>query len=99
MFEIQYAEDVADDLKALPAYQRVIVLDRIDEQLTYQPTVETKAKKRIVGLRPPWQYEEPMWELRVNEFRVFYDVRDEAKRVFVRAIRRKPPHATTEEII
>jgi hypothetical protein len=32
-------------------------------------------------------------------YRVFYDVDDAAGRVIVRAVRRKPPHKTTEEIL
>ena len=99
MFEIEYAEGVANDLKLITAYQRAIILDRIDEQLSHQPAIETKVKKKIVGLRPPWHHEEPLWQLRVNEFRVFYDVNEEARKVVVRAIRRKPPQATAEEIV
>jgi mRNA-degrading endonuclease RelE of RelBE toxin-antitoxin system len=98
MFEIIFAEGVAEDLEALTAYYRSIVLDRIDEQLIYQPTIETRAKKKVIGLRPPWHYEEPIWELRVGEFRVFSDVDEPNLRVTVRAIRRKPPHITTKEI-
>jgi hypothetical protein len=30
---------------------------------------------------------------------VFYDVEEKAKTVIVRAIRHKPPHKTTEEVI
>jgi mRNA-degrading endonuclease RelE of RelBE toxin-antitoxin system len=98
MYEIQYAEGVSDDLRGLTAYHRSIVLDRIDEQLLHDPTMETRAKKVVVGLILPWQHEEPVWQLRVGEFRVFYDVDQPNLRVTVRAIRRKPPHTTTKEI-
>ena len=37
--------------------------------------------------------------LRIGEFRVFYDVNEAEARVMVRAIRHKPPHKTTEEIL
>ncbi len=40
-----------------------------------------------------------MWEMRMGEYRVFYDVDDAERRVVIRAVRRKPPHATTEEIL
>jgi mRNA-degrading endonuclease RelE of RelBE toxin-antitoxin system len=53
----------------------------------------------LVGLSPPWEYVPPIWELRVGEHRVFYDVDEEAMVVIVRAIRHKPPHKTTEEIL
>jgi mRNA-degrading endonuclease RelE of RelBE toxin-antitoxin system len=35
----------------------------------------------------------------VGEYRVFYDVGEVERVVYVRAIRRKPPHRTTEEIL
>jgi mRNA-degrading endonuclease RelE of RelBE toxin-antitoxin system len=98
-FEIVYAEGVTEDLKKLRAYDRTMVLDRIDEQLVHEPTTPTRAKKIIVGLRPPWHFREPTWELRVGTLRVFYDVDEASKQVNVRAIRRKPPHTTTEEAI
>ncbi len=41
----------------------------------------------------------PVWELRVREYRVFYDVAAAEQTVYVRAIRRKPGHRTTEEIL
>jgi mRNA-degrading endonuclease RelE of RelBE toxin-antitoxin system len=99
MFTIEYAEGVADDLAALRAFDRKEILDHIEGQLTHQPTQETRHKKVLVGLVPPWEHEEPVWELRVGEFRIFYDVDVGAARVIVRAVRHKPPHKTTEEIL
>ncbi len=61
--------------------------------------METRNKKKLVGLVPPWEHVEPVWELRVGEFRVFYDVDEVEARVVVRAVRRKPPHKATEEIL
>jgi mRNA-degrading endonuclease RelE of RelBE toxin-antitoxin system len=99
MFTIEYAKAVAEDLANLRAFDRKQLLDHIDEQLTHQPTQETRNKKILIGLVPPWEHEEPIWELRVGEHRIFYDVDEEAERVIVRAIRHKPPHKTTEEIL
>ena len=86
-------------LAGLRAFERVRILDEIEDQLTEQPTQETRNKKLLPGLKPPWEQELPVWELRVGEYRVFYDVDDAEQVVTVRAIRRKPPHATTEEIL
>jgi len=99
MFTIDYAESVANDLADLRAFDRKQLLDRIDEQLIHQPTQETRNKKILVGLIPPWEHEEPIWELRVGEYRIFYDVDEDASRVSVRAIRHKPPHKTTEDVL
>jgi mRNA-degrading endonuclease RelE of RelBE toxin-antitoxin system len=99
MFTIEYAEGVLEDLKELRATDRKRVLDKIDEQLQDNPAQQTRNKKILVGLKPPWEHEEPVWELRVGTYRVFYDVDEEEQRVIVRAVRTKPPHKTTEEIL
>jgi mRNA-degrading endonuclease RelE of RelBE toxin-antitoxin system len=99
MFDIQFAESVTDDLKLLRAYDRRFVLDRINAQLRHEPATDTKAKKVIVGLQPPWQHQPPVLQLRVGDFRVFYDVNLAESRVVIRAIRRKNPHQTTEAIL
>ena len=99
MYAIEYAEDVADDLANLRAYERAQILDRIEVQLTHQPTQQTRNKKILVGLVPPWEYEEPVWQLRIGQYRVFYDVDEAVSVVIIRAIRHKPPHKTTEEIL
>jgi mRNA-degrading endonuclease RelE of RelBE toxin-antitoxin system len=99
MYTIEYAEGVADDLKTLRVYERKRILDTIEEQLTYEPTRQTRNRKILVGLVPPWEHIEPVWELRIGVYRVFYDVDEEVSMVFVRAVRYKPPHKTTEEIL
>lgn len=99
MYKIQFSEGVADDLGALPASQRRQLLDRIEVQLRHEPTRRTGNRKIVVGLVPPWEHVEPVWELRIGEHRVFYDVNEGESTVFIRAIRRKPRHRTTEEIL
>jgi mRNA-degrading endonuclease RelE of RelBE toxin-antitoxin system len=99
VYEIEFAEGVAEDLAALRAYDRTQVLDHIEDQLRRQPTQETRHKKILVGLIPPWDYVEPVWQLSIGEYRVFYDVDEVSSVVVVRAIRFKPPHQTTEEIL
>lgn len=99
MYTLEYAEGVAGDLKKLRARERKRILDNIEKQLTVEPTRKTRNRKILVGLVPPWEYIEPVWELRAGEYRVFYDVDETTATVFVRAIRHKPPHKTTEEIL
>ena len=99
MFTIEYAEGVLEDVKGLRVTDRKRILDKIDEQLQDNPTQQTRNKKVLVGLKPPWEHEEPVWELRIGAYRVFYDVDEQEKRVIVRAVRTKPPHKTTEDIL
>jgi mRNA-degrading endonuclease RelE of RelBE toxin-antitoxin system len=99
VYRLRFARDVVADLKKLTAYHRRLVLDAIEEQLGTEPTRPTRNRKVLVNLVPPWTAEPPIWELRVGEHRIFYDV-SEAERIgYVRAIRRKPPGRTTEEIL
>jgi mRNA-degrading endonuclease RelE of RelBE toxin-antitoxin system len=99
MFTIEYASGVAEDLSDFRTGDRKLLLDRIEQHLAHEPTKATRNRKIILGLKPPWEYEEPIWELRVGQFRVFYDVDDKTRMVVVLAIRFKPPHKTTEEIL
>ena len=99
MYKIEYAEGITRDLETLRAYDRKHILDRLEKQLRYEPTKDTKNRKSLPGLIPPWEYIEPVWELRVGEYRVFYDVDEDVSLVMIRAIRYKPPHKTTEEIL
>ncbi len=99
MYTIEYAESIAEDLTDIRPHRRKAVLDAIENQLAHEPTRQTKNRKMLVGLTPAWEHVQPVWQLRIGEYRVFYDVDERASIVIVRAIRRKPPHRTTEEIL
>jgi mRNA interferase RelE/StbE len=57
-----------------------MVFDSVDEQLTYEPTAETRNRKRM---RP-----NPLasWELRTGDLRVYCDVADSPPTVMILAI-------------
>ena len=74
-------------------------MGNIEKQLIYEPMRETRNRKMLRSLIPPWQHVEPVWELRIAQYRVFYDVNASASAVTIRAVRRKPPHKTTEDIL
>ena len=80
-YSIEYSPDAEDHLRFLTARQQAIVLDTVDEQLTHQPTVETRNRK---PMRP-----NPLalWELRIDTLRVYYDVEDIPEpKVYIRAV-------------
>ena len=99
MYEIKYATGVADDLSGLRARERAAILDKIESHVKHQPTRASRNRKILRGLVPPWDHVDPVWELRVGQYRVFYDVDESRQVVVVRAVRRKPAHHTTEEIL
>ena len=98
-FEIVVSEGVKEDVKALRAYDRQMILDAIETQLRHTPTTASKQRKLLHNLVPPFDAIPPIWQLRVGPFRVFYDVQETEHQVSVRAIRRKPAHQQTEEIL
>jgi mRNA-degrading endonuclease RelE of RelBE toxin-antitoxin system len=99
MYIIRFATGVVSDLRRLRAYHRQVILADIERQLTHEPTVTSPRRKLLPNLVPPWDAVPPIWELRVREYRVFYDVSEGERTVVVRAIRRKPPGKRTEEVL
>lgn len=80
-YRIEYSPEVENHLSAMTVRQQRIVLDSVEEQLAYQPTVETRNRK---PMRP-----NPLspWELRIGNLRVYYDVEEEPEpAVLVRAV-------------
>ncbi|MBI3821904.1 MAG: type II toxin-antitoxin system RelE/ParE family toxin [Planctomycetes bacterium] len=80
MYEVRLADDAKRHLAAFPARDQRVVLDAIDEQLQHQPTVVTRNRKPL--------RENPLaeWELRVQRYRVLYNVAEESVTVIVIAI-------------
>jgi mRNA-degrading endonuclease RelE of RelBE toxin-antitoxin system len=99
VFEIRFAESVEGELRRIPVYYRNQIFDSIDEQLIHEPATPTRNRKRLENLTPPWHTVEPIWELRVSEYRVFYDVSLTESIVYVRAVRKKPRATRTEDIL
>ena len=99
MYEIRFSEGVEEDLKKIKAFDLRKIFDEVEVQLQNDPLETTKNKKTLENLIPPFEAVPPIRELRVGEYRVFFDVNEEEQIVYVRAVRRKPPHKTTEEIL
>ena len=98
-YEIKFAESIEDDLKNVKAFYTQQIFDQIRKQLKYEPDKETKHRKKLEGLVPPWTAVEPIWQLTVEPYRVFYDVDTPNHIVWVRAVRYKPHGKRTEEIL
>jgi mRNA-degrading endonuclease RelE of RelBE toxin-antitoxin system len=98
-FDIEITDLAADELRGIRLYDRRRIVEEIQSQLEDQPTLITKNRKLLEGAVPDFEHVAPIWELRVSEFRVFYDVDEFARVVFVRAVRRKRQVQTTEDLI
>ena len=98
MFAIRLALGALQDLKRLRPHDRARVVDEIERCLVEQPREPSRNRKELTALVPPWEHVPPVWELRVDDYRVFYDVDAGARLVVVRAVRRKG-RSTTKEIV
>ena len=68
-YEVRYSNEAVEQLKKLRAFDRAAILERIEQVLGVNPTLEGKASVKQLHQPAPTQY-----RLRVGEFRVFYDV-------------------------
>ena len=67
-FEINFTHIAATHVRAYRKFEQQIILDAIEEQLRHEPMTETRQRKRL-GANTMSD-----WELRVQQYRVFYDV-------------------------
>ena len=67
-FDIVFTPEALEDLRLFKRGERTTIIEAIEEQLSHEPNNETRNRKR---LRPNQTAE---WELRVDRFRVFYDI-------------------------
>ncbi len=75
MFRVELTPEAADDLESMRTFDARRVVAAMESQLTHEPTRKTRNRQQ---LRPNELAE---WELRVDVFRVFYDVMDEVVKV------------------
>lgn len=83
MFDIRFSDDAERHLDNLSARDRQIVLTAVEEQLRHQPTTQTRNRKRL--RKNP----RATWELRVQKYRVLYNVDEKAVTVVIIAIAEK----------
>jgi mRNA-degrading endonuclease RelE of RelBE toxin-antitoxin system len=84
-YTLTYARSVAEHLKAIDAKYDRLIRDAIDEQLTFEPGVESKNRK---PQRQPAPFDAE-WEIRFgpdNRFRVLYDINEEEHSVEILAV-------------
>lgn len=79
-FDIVFTPEALEDLRLLKKGERTRIIEALEEQLAHEPNNETRNRKR---LRPNQTAE---WELRVDRFRVFYDIEESAHLVKVEAV-------------
>ena len=83
MFTFQWTDEAREDFGNLRKYDQQRIVKAMEENLEHQPNIETSNRKCL------YPNELAEWELRVGDFRVFYDVDEANELVKVEAIGRK----------
>ena len=87
-YELVYARGVIEHLKYIDAKYDSLIREKIEEQLRFEPGIETKNRK---PLRQPAPLA-AQWEIRFgpdNRFRVLYDINEAERSVEIVAIGEK----------
>ena len=70
--EIEFTRDAHCDFRSLDAHVRAAIREALEVHLRHEPTKVSKSRiKRLRALR------RPQYRLRINNFRIYYDVEDE----------------------
>lgn len=82
-FAVDFTDQAREHLEAYRKRDQQIIVDAVGVHLTAQPTRPTRNRKKLEDnpLAP--------WELRIGNFRVFYDVISAERKVVVLAIGHK----------
>ncbi len=96
MYSVVVDEAAGEDLDQLRTFDRRVLEDALDKQLSREPLAATRNRKPLHCFVPAWEHVQPVWELRVGGFRVFYDVDEGSQTVHVRRILAKGTKSTGE---
>ncbi|MCP4108983.1 MAG: type II toxin-antitoxin system RelE/ParE family toxin [Desulfobacteraceae bacterium] len=79
-FVLKFTPDALDHLEKFRKHEQKIITEGMKKQLTYEPLTRTKNRKPL--------RHNPLsrWELRVEKYRVFYDVSEESGTVEIKAV-------------
>ena len=77
---IEFTSEAKIDLSYFNAFERKIILNNINNQLTSEPTKETRNRKKL--------RENPFsnWALRIGKYRVFYHVMEDIMTISIVAV-------------
>ena len=95
-YQVRLSAAARAEIRALGAHERALVTAAI-EALSIDAAVPSRHKKVLEGLHRRWAQRLPVWQLTVVPFRVFYNVH--GLEVMVHAVRRKPSHMKTKQIV
>jgi mRNA-degrading endonuclease RelE of RelBE toxin-antitoxin system len=96
MYAIEIARAALADLATLRVFDRSRIVAAIRTELSHTPTVAARHRKQLHDLRPSWEHVPPVWQMRVGDYRIFYDTDEVGRVVYVRRVIRKGTKTTGE---
>ncbi len=91
-YHVQYSQEAVEDIKALRAYDQRKILDTVERHLFHKPTQISRTRiKQMV--QPFWS----QFRLRIQDFRVYYDVDVDQRIVNILRVLKKDQFETPEE--
>ena len=99
-YRIEFSVDSQREFERLKVFKRRRVFDAIQQQLGNEPDVPSRNRKCLGDqVTANFIYVPPLWELRVDDVRVFYEVDAKVSAVFILAVRLKPPTKSTAQVL
>jgi mRNA-degrading endonuclease RelE of RelBE toxin-antitoxin system len=82
-YQMEVTDEAKADLYHYTAFERKIITEEIRNQLSQQPLIETRNRKKL--------RDNPIasWELRSNKYRIFYEVNEISRKLTIVAIGHK----------
>jgi mRNA interferase RelE/StbE len=90
-FAIIFAEEALADIRSLRAFDQRKVVEGIETHLASDPTAVSRSRIKAMN-QPFWS----QYRLRVDDFRIYYDVDEPAHRIDVLRVLRKTNTSTPE---
>jgi mRNA-degrading endonuclease RelE of RelBE toxin-antitoxin system len=91
-YTIQYAQEAATDLRQLRAFDQGRILNGIELHLSFQPRFVSKSRIKEM-VQPFWSH----FRLRIDDYRIYHDVDDQARVVAVLRVLMKDTESTPKE--
>jgi mRNA-degrading endonuclease RelE of RelBE toxin-antitoxin system len=90
-YDIRYSQEAVNDLVAIRAYDQRAIIDGIEQHLINQPRLVSRSRIKEM-LQPFWS----QYRLRIEDFRVYYDVDDAARVIYILRVLSKGTEQTPE---
>lgn len=90
-FHFAYSDEAFADLKALRKYDQQLIVDAIAVRLSFEPEKESRSRIKAMA-QPFWS----QFRLRVGDFRVYYDIDDAGRTVYILRVQQKTAETPQE---